>query len=180
MWMMVLKIIKSKTMIFWRVFDDVVRALAWVWLLFCFASVVSLKAVVVKHNQTLQRLTELRQSVASERELAAKTAAQMRDQASLDGERKAADLTRQNANLTVANAILKKDIAHAYANFGHTKLASAPVDPHGSAVGNGDTDVCFGTEFGRLWNRANANSGSETTAPECGADGAPCAGAAAD
>ena len=176
MWTMILTVGKH----FFGLMDDFVRSLAWVLLLFVLVFTVSLKVVIVKHNHTLQKLTELQQSIATERESAAKTAAQMRDQASLDGERKAADLTRQNANLTVANAILKKDIAHAYANFGHTKPASAPVDPHGSAVGNGDTDVCFGTEFGRLWNRANANSGSETTAPECGADGAPCAGAAAD
>ena len=176
MWTMILTVGKH----FFGLMDGFVRALGWVWLVFCLALLLSLKAANFEHNRALQKITQLQQSIAAERESAAKTAAQMRDQAALDGERKAADLTRQNANLTVANAILKKDIAHAYANFGHSKPAAVSADAHGGAVGDGDTDVCFGTEFGRLWNRANANSGSETTAPECGADGAPCAGAAAD
>ena len=176
MWTMILTAGKH----FFGLMDGFVRALGWVWLVFCLALLLLLKAANFEHGRALHKITQLQQSIAAERESAAKTAAQMRDQAALDGERKAADLTRQNANLTVANALLKKDIAHAYANFGHTKPASAPVDPHGSAVGDGDADVCFGAEFGRLWNRANANSGSETASPECGADGAPCAGAVAD
>ena len=164
---------------FFGLVDDLVRAAAWVWLVFCLALLLSLKAVTVKHNHVAKKLTDLQQSIATEREAAAKTAAQMRDQAALDGERKAADLTRQNANLTVANALLKKDITHAYANFGHTKPASAPADPHGGVVGGGSADACFGAEFGRLWNRANAYPSGEAAAPECGPAGAPCVGAAA-
>ena len=176
MWTMILTAGKH----FFGLMDDFVRSLAWVLLLFVLVFTVSLKVVIVKHNHTLQKLTELQQSIATERESAAKTAAQMRDQAALEGERRAADLTRQNANLTVANAVLKKDIAHAYANFGHTKPAAASADAHGNAVGGGDADACFGAEFGRLWNRANADSSGEAAAPECGAAGAPCAGAVAD
>ena len=176
MWMMILTVGKH----FFGLMDGFVRALGWVWLVFCLAFLLSLKEANFEHGRALQKITQLQQSIAAERESAAQTAAQMRDQAALDGERKAADLTRQNANLTVANAILKKDIAHAYANFGYSKQAVTSVGPHGSAVGDGDADVCFGTEFGRLWNRANANSGSETAAPECGSAGTPCAGAVAD
>ena len=176
MWTMILTVGKH----FFGLMDGFVRALGWVWLVFCLALLLSLKAANFEHGRALQKITQLQQSIAAERESAAKTAAQMRDQAALDGERKAADLTRQNANLTVANAVLKKDIAHAYANFGHTKPAAASADAHGNAVGGGDADACFGAEFGRLWNRANADSSGEAAAPECGAAGAPCAGAVAD
>ena len=99
MWTMILTVGKH----FFGLMDDFVRSLAWVLLLFVLVFTVSLKVVIVKHNHTLQKLTELQQSIATERESAAKTAAQMRDQAALEGERRAADLTRQNANLTVAN-----------------------------------------------------------------------------
>ena len=175
MWTMILTVGKH----FFGLMDGFVRALGWVWLVFCLALLLSLKAANFEHNRALQKITQLQQSIAVERESAAKTAMQMRDQAALDGERKAADLTRQNANLTVANALLKKDITHAYANFGHTKPASAPADPHGGVVGGGSADACFGAEFGRLWNRANAYPSGEAAAPECGPAGAPCVGAAA-
>ena len=157
---------------FFGLVDDLVRAAAWVWLVFCLALLLSLKAVTVKRNHVAKKLTDLQQSIATEREAAAKTAAQMRDQAALDGALKAAELTRQNANLTVANAILKKDIAHAYANFGHTKSVATPADAGGGNGGGGNADACFGAEFGRLWNRANAYPSGKAAAPGCGAAGA--------
>ena len=174
MWTMILTAGKH----FFGLMDGFVRATAWVWLVFCLALLLSLKAANVEHNRALQKITQLQQSIAAERESAAKTAAQMRDQDALDGERKAADLTRQNANLTVANALLKKDIAHAYANFGHAQPSGTRLDPYGDAVGRGDADACFGAEFGRLWNRANADPNGQADATGCPA-GAPCAGASA-
>ena len=161
-----------------RVVDEAVRALAWVWLVLALALVWSINDVVNNYDRLAKKYSNLQMLIEQERTDAALAAQQARLQGAQLAQQSAAELVQKNREMVQKNQDLKKDIAHAYANFGHAQPSGTRLDPYGNAVGRGDADACFGAEFGRLWNRANADPNGQADATGCPA-GAPCAGASA-
>ena len=161
-----------------RAADEAVRALAWVWLVSLLAGLVVIQIVAVERNQAVKDLREYKAQVNQERTDAALAAQQAQLDSAQLAQQSAAELVQKNREMAQKNQDLKKEIAHAYANFGHAQPSGTRLDPYGNAVGRGDADACFGAEFGRLWNRANADPNGQADATGCPA-GAPCAGASA-